>query len=96
MFGRLRSEGENMTIGLRIKRMRKFHDMSRRELSEKIGISPEALRYCEIGATQPKTDTIIKIADFFDVTTDFLIFGKDKVPNSNNKYEAYLKYSDEV
>ena len=45
MFGRLRSESENMTIGLRIKRMRKFHDMSRREFSEKIGISAEALRY---------------------------------------------------
>lgn len=49
---------------------------TQKQLAEYVGIRPQTISlYCS-GGTQPTIDSLCKIAEFFNVTTDYLITGK--------------------
>lgn len=49
---------------------------TQKELAQYVGIRPQTISlYCS-GETQPTIDNLCKIAEFFNVTTDYLITGK--------------------
>lgn len=50
-------------------------------LARTLSLSPSAPNNWKEG-TLPKAETIMKIADYFDVSTDFLLYGKDRYSNS--------------
>ena len=43
-----------------------------------IGVSRQAVSQYQDGSTQPNAETIVKIAEFFNVTTDYLLTGKNR------------------
>lgn len=65
-----------MVVGENIKELRKDKKMSQQALAEKIGVSQKAIDYWERGVNEPKATYIVKLADFFGVSTDFLL-GRD-------------------
>ena len=71
-------EMEFMTIfSERIKRLRKNKGLKQQELAEILGIKRNTYSDWENGKTEPRFDNLVKLADLFDVSLDWL-FGRDK------------------
>ncbi|MDI7814996.1 helix-turn-helix domain-containing protein [Clostridioides sp. GD02377] len=77
-----------MDFGDRIKQLRENMNLSREELSNKINISYSALSKYETNNRFPDKVTLNKIADFFDVSTDYLL-GRNK--NISNEKDDEVK-----
>lgn len=63
----------------RIKEARKAANLTQRQLADRLGIKVSTLSGYEIGAHDPKSNTLSKIADICHTTVDFLL-GIDKRP----------------
>ena len=62
-----------MTIGEKLKTLRRQHGLTQEQLAEKLGVSRQALSKWESDASIPDTENIIRLARLFDVTTDHLL-----------------------
>lgn len=62
---------------MNLKKLRLELGISQKELAEKLGVSPTNIYNYETGRTQPSVEWIIKLADFFEVSTDFLLGRED-------------------
>lgn len=62
-----------MAFQERLQYLRERRRISRRVLSELCGLHPDAVRRYERGECQPTKDALIAIADFFEVTIDYLV-----------------------
>jgi len=58
--------------------------MTQQELADKIGVSRGTIGMYEIGKRDPDTETLIKIANVFNVTTDQLL-GRTDTPSPVDK-----------
>ena len=61
----------------RIKELRKEKELKQIELSKILGVSQAALSGYETGNYQPDNDILIKLADFFDTTVDYILDNTD-------------------
>lgn len=66
-----------MSIGENIKNLRIENNLSQQKLANQIGVSQKAIDYWERGINEPKASYILLLADYFDVSCDFLL-GKEK------------------
>ncbi len=57
----------------RITILRKKEKLSQSELAEKLNISQQSISSYENGKREPDNETLKKLADFFNVTTDYLL-----------------------
>lgn len=48
------------------------------ETARQIGMSPSTITDWKAGRTMPKADKLLKIAEFFDVSVEYLLTGKDR------------------
>lgn len=62
-----------MICAERIKELRQEKNISQSVLAQKIGVSQKAIDYWERGINEPKATYIVRLADFFDVSTDYLL-----------------------
>lgn len=62
-----------MTIAESIKELRLERGLSQAALAKSIGVSQKAIDYWERGVNEPKATYIVLLADFFEVTTDYLL-----------------------
>nr|WP_297283184.1 helix-turn-helix transcriptional regulator [uncultured Agathobaculum sp.] len=69
-----------MTLGEKITDLRKKRGLSQEELAITLGVSRQAVSKWELGDAMPDTDKVIALADYFDVTTDWLL--RDIQPSS--------------
>lgn len=60
------------------KRLRSASGLTQAEMAERLGISRSTIGMYETGAREPDFETLEKIADFFNVDTDFLLGRTDK------------------
>ncbi len=57
----------------RLLEQRKLYGYTQRDMAERLGISqPSYVRY-ENGTSEPTQENLVKIADIFDVSTDYLL-----------------------
>lgn len=56
-----------------LKRLRESKGLTKRELCEKTGISERAYLTYEYGEREPKISVVEKLADFYGVTTDYIL-----------------------
>ncbi len=63
----------SMNIGEVIKELRLERDLSQQKLAEAIGVSQKAIDYWERGVNEPKASYVARLADFFEVTSDYLL-----------------------
>ncbi len=64
-----------MTIGNRIKDLRKQKKLNQTELGEIIGVSLNTLYSIETGKSDISSEALLKLSDFFKVSTDYLLKG---------------------
>lgn len=57
----------------RIKELREDRDLLQTEVAKKVGIDQRTLSNYETGKTNPDSYAIIKLAEFFGVTCDYLL-----------------------
>lgn len=57
----------------RIKDLREDRDMRQIDLANAVGIDQRTLSNYETGKTKPDSDSLIKLADFFNVSIDYLV-----------------------
>lgn len=69
-------------VGDKIKILRKNNKLTQKELSSKIGIAQSTLGMIEKNRTAPGRNTLIKIADFFNVTIDYLLSDSEEIENT--------------
>jgi transcriptional regulator with XRE-family HTH domain len=63
-------------LGERIANLRKKHKLSQYDLADRLGFSRGKLANYEQGSRQPDYETLKKIADYFEVSVDYLLYGK--------------------
>ncbi|PGC22780.1 transcriptional regulator [Bacillus wiedmannii] len=69
-------------IGEKIKELRKNGKITQEQLGNAIGVSKMAISYFEKGKKSPGRESLEKIADYFNVTTDYLL-GRSEDPELN-------------
>ena len=61
-----------------IKQLRQDKGISQEQLAEQLHVTRQAVSNWENGKTQPDIETLTQIAEFFDVSVERLIYGKEK------------------
>ncbi|WP_393920302.1 helix-turn-helix domain-containing protein [Bacillus altitudinis] len=64
-------------FGKRITTLRKKAGLTQEELAKKLNVTRSALSQYELGTREPNYDLLLKIADFFEVTVDYLLRGEE-------------------
>lgn len=67
-----------MEFRQRLQCLREKKRISRRVLSELCGLNSDAVRRYERGETEPTLHSLVAIADFFEVSVDYLAGRSDK------------------
>ena len=60
-----------------MKELRIEKGLSQRKLGEILGFCNQTVSFWETGSREPDLDAIVKIADFFEVSVDFLLNRED-------------------
>lgn len=69
----------------RIKMLREERNMTQKELAAAIGVDRTAIAKYETGASGAKSEVLEKLADYFQVSTDYLLERTDKkTPAADN------------
>lgn len=78
-------------IGQRIYEERKKKGLSQGELGEKLDLSAKAVSKWETGETQPTLDNVSRLAEIFEVSTDYLLKGNEAGNAANAPHLHYLE-----
>jgi len=70
-----------MIHGQRLKKLRHEKKISAEQLAAYLGVSRQQVVRYEAEQTDCSTETVIRLADFFNISTDYLL-GRTDVPNS--------------
>ena len=65
----------NSHFAATLRELMEKHGTTQKELADAVGVRPQTLSLYTTGETQPNVDKLLKIAEYFNVTTDFLITG---------------------
>ena len=88
-----------MTIGETLKEKRTENQLTQEQLSEKIFVSRKTISNWETGKTTPDIDSLIRLADLFNLSLDNLLLEGSDIVENIKKIEAaksakkYFSYS---
>lgn len=68
----------------RIKELRTEKGVTQKEIATQTGISRSVISEYEAGKAEPTANVVIKLADFFDVSTDYLLGRSDDLGAVNS------------
>lgn len=79
-------------FSIRLKGLRNKANLSQQELSKIIGISKSSINMYERGEREPGLETVGKLAEYFDVRTDYLLGKTDdtRSPKEAKKYNKLI------
>ena len=80
-------------IGQTIRDLRKQRKMSQTELAKILHVSQQTVTAWETGKAEPSSSAISSLADYFNVTTDYLL-GRPEKKDDNVDYVALDKALD--
>lgn len=79
-------------FGRRIRELRRKAGHTQEQLSEELKISVEQLRKMECGTRTTSLEGLISLAMYFDVSTDYLLMGRDYMNlHSRKRLEGVLQ-----
>jgi transcriptional regulator with XRE-family HTH domain len=73
-------EGVVKMLSKRIKQLREENSLSQQKLAETLGVTQQAVAKWEGGKAEPDSTMLLKIADMFNVSLDYLL-GKTNIKN---------------
>ena len=74
-----------MTIGERLYKLRKDKNISQEELANELNVSRQTISKWETGESSPDFDKIIPLCEYFNITSDELLSGKENIIEANKK-----------
>ncbi len=92
----------NIDFANRLKLLRKERNSTQKEISYFLKIDRSNIANYESGKRFPPIETLVKIAEFYQVTIDYLLFGKKEVEGQELKngsaklVETEIKYNELV
>lgn len=72
----------------RLKTLRKTTGLSMKEFGSYFGLAESTISLYENGKRQPDNDTILRFADYFGVSVDYLLGREEKTPSDGNLSEG--------
>ncbi|MEW6585883.1 MAG: helix-turn-helix transcriptional regulator [Nitrospirota bacterium] len=86
-----------MVLHSRIKQLRLERNWKQAELAEKLGIRQKQISSYERGTTNPSTEVLIKLAEVFNVSLDYLAFeGNGQRAKIEVKDKEFLQYFETI
>jgi len=79
-------------LGTQIKKLRNEKGLTQERLAKKIGLSRGSLSMIEINKREPDNKTLQKLADFFDVSVDYLLGRTNERLTADKIKEAAVTY----
>ena len=73
-----------------IKRLRLEKKMNQEQLAEQLHVTRQAVSNWETGKTQPDIETLTSIAEYFGVSVEYLIYGKEPVTDSGEEVHRWV------
>ncbi|WP_126990601.1 helix-turn-helix domain-containing protein [Candidatus Kurthia intestinigallinarum] len=82
-----------LLLGDRLKKLRKEKKLTQQDLASKINVTHVSISGYESGRRSPDTDTLQKLADYFEVSTDYLLGRSDSeranISKNDEEFEAF-------
>lgn len=69
-------------LGERLKKLRMQKEKLQKDIANYLSITTSAYGYYERGERQPNPEMLLKLAEYFNVTTDYLL-GRTDIPNND-------------
>lgn len=82
----------NKTIGCRINQLLAEKDVKQKDLARKLGVTDNTVSYFVSGARKPNIEQIIKIAKYFNVSTDYIL-GVSNAKTADVDVKAVCEYT---
>ena len=76
------------TFPERLKKIRKVNDLTIKELADEIGTTKSTISRYENNKREPKTYLLKKLANYFDVSVDYLLGNTDEKSNADKIKKA--------
>ncbi|MED2785637.1 helix-turn-helix domain-containing protein [Bacillus thuringiensis] len=77
-------------LGNRMRHLREINNLSQKRLADILGLTNTQLSRYERGERNPDPETIKLIADYFDVTTDYLHGRTNNINHTQNNFKNIL------
>ena len=77
-------------FAIRIKNLRQSRELNQVQLAEKLGVKKQSISNWENDNIMPSIEMLIRIADFFHVSTDYLLGADSGYLGSTNLNGKYL------
>lgn len=87
------TESTRKIIGRRINELLTINDVKQKELATYLSISDNIVSYFVKGTRVPNTEQIIKIANFFNVSSDYLLGLTDAKTTKDTDLRAIVDYT---
>ena len=82
----------------RLKDLRIARQISQKDFAKRLGVSQQTVASWEVGRTEPANDALKNIADYFNVSTDYLL-GRDNLNRNtllSNEQKKLLRGFDDL
>ncbi len=80
----------------RLKQLREAKKMTQSELSNELNIGRASISNYELGTRIPDASVLVSIAEYFNITTDYLLGSTQKPDNENFKIFNTLEYLKQI
>jgi transcriptional regulator with XRE-family HTH domain len=71
----------------KLKELRIQNNLKLQDVADYLGVSPSAVSRFETGEREPSFENLIKLSDFYKVTTDYLL-GRSEISGEKQKFNA--------
>jgi len=77
-------------LGARMKSLREENGLTQKEIADFLGVTPKAVSFYELEQRSPSWDMVVKLAEKYNVTTDYLLGKSDSRNFESNSNEQPL------
>ena len=78
-----------MTIGEKITHLRNAAGISQEDLAEKLSVSRQSISKWEMGQALPQIDNVLQLCEFFNVSSDQLLYDKINIDKTKKKNKYF-------
>ena len=72
---------DQMSFGSRLQTLRERSELTQKQLAEHLQVTPQAYSQYERDQRRPDFETLVRIADFYHVSLDYLLLGEQSLPS---------------
>lgn len=90
-YSMLQNKGKIFVVNKRLRNLRRGANLTQSELAQVLGVTSATVGKYERGDLEPNNEIILKLADYFHCTTDYLL-GRTNKP----QYEAHTKLPEAI